>query len=202
VSAHYAGRDAGHGYVLSGMARSREETRRRLTTAAIDVVSRKGYHAASVNEIARRAGYSIGALYSNFGSKDDLLLAVFDEHVRWFEAQLDRAAQADDTTQATSDWIQSLTEKPDQFLVFIEFWAYAVRKPKMRREFATRMAELRKRVAATVVQRSGAISSGPPPDVVALLLLALGRGLALEKLVDPEAVPDQEVARLLAALAD
>src|SRR3954454_20233800 len=169
----------------------REETRRRLVAAAIEIVSRKGFQAASVDEIATRAGYSIGALYSNFSSKDDLLFEVFDEHVRWFEAQIEQAAQAADRSAAGAEWIGALAKKPDQFLVFIEFWGYAVRRPKVRRKFAKRMAELRSGVSEALGQ----------DDVTALLLLALGRGLALEKLVDPDAVPDEEVSRLLAALA-
>jgi AcrR family transcriptional regulator len=184
-----------------GTTSRRLETRRRLTAATIDVVSRKGFYAASVDDIAKRAGYSIGALYSNFTSKDELLFAAFDEHLRWFERQLEKIAQADDAATGALDWLESLSNKPDQFLVFIEFWGYAVRKPKLRVEFAERMTEMRQRIQDVVEQRSpGESPTGLSPDFIALLMLAIGRGLALEALVDPGAVPNEDVAKLLAAM--
>ena len=72
----------------------RAATQRKLTDAAIATVARRGFHAATVDAIADSAGYSVGAIYSNFGSKDELFLAVFDEHLAWFESVL--AAAPDD----------------------------------------------------------------------------------------------------------
>src|SRR3712207_1783074 len=66
----------------------RPSPRRRLLEAAISVVAERGFHAASVDAIAPEAGYSVGAIYSNFGGKDDLFMAVFDEHAAWFESVL------------------------------------------------------------------------------------------------------------------
>src|SRR5918999_207062 len=66
----------------------RLETQRRLVQAAIDVVARDGFHGATVNAIAQRAGFSVGAVYANFRGKDDLFLAVFEEHMRWLEEQV------------------------------------------------------------------------------------------------------------------
>jgi AcrR family transcriptional regulator len=74
-------------------AGKRAKTRRRLVEAAVEVVAEKGFHGASVDDIAARAGLSIGALYSNFGGNDELLFAIFDEHVQWFERTLEVVAQ-------------------------------------------------------------------------------------------------------------
>ncbi len=181
----------------------RTETRRRLVQAAIQVVARQGFHAASVDDIARQAGLSIGALYGNFAGKDDLLFAAFDEHVTWFEQRLHAAAERADPGAALNDWIGSLARDPEQFLIFIEFWAYAVRKPQARDDFARRMSEMRQAVAAAVDHRrqlAGTINAQPSPDSIALLLLALGRGLALEKLADPSTTPEKPAAELLANL--
>lgn len=161
----------------------REQTRRKLVRAATEEVARSGFHAASVDAIARRAGFSIGALYSNFDGKDDLFFAVFDGHVAWFEERLERAAAADDTTAAVSEWMAELGRDPDQFLVFVEFWAYAVRKPRVRRQLAERLAGMRTRVAE-ILGDAG----------LALWALAAARGLAIEKLADPRAVPDEAMA--------
>jgi AcrR family transcriptional regulator len=167
----------------------REQTRRKLVRAAADVVARHGFHQASVDEIASRAGYSIGALYSNFDTKDDLLFAVFDEHVVWFEDRLAAVAAAEDTGLAMTEWMAYLGRQPQQFLVFIEFWAYAVRKKRERMRLAQRLAQMRSRVAEVTGD-----------ERLALVALATARGLAIEKLADGDAVPNDVVAEFSAAL--
>jgi AcrR family transcriptional regulator len=168
----------------------------------MEVVAREGFHSASVSAIAERAGFSIGALYGNFAGKDDLLFAVFDEHVAWFEQRLELVVTADDPGRAMAEWIGFLGRRPDQFLIFIEFWAYAVRKPKVRQAFARRMAQMRSAVADAIelLGRNGGPIAAVPPDLAALVALAIGRGLALEKLVSPGAVPDKVLGGLLAEM--
>jgi AcrR family transcriptional regulator len=179
----------------------RTATRERLIEAATKVVARRGFHAATVDEIAEEAGFSVGALYSNFEGKDDLFLAVFDGHLRWYEERLGAAADTPDPGRVFSDWMDALTENPEQLLIFIEFWAYAVRKPKLRRTFAARLAEIRAAMATAIEERAAATGTDlpVPPETLALVLLAVGRGLGLEKLADDDAV-DDTVADLIAAL--
>lgn len=178
----------------------RARTRERLIAAATEVVAREGFHAASVDQIAERAGLSIGALYSNFVGKDEVLFAVFDGHVAWYEEQIRAAASSGDMAGSTARLLRLPEQTPEQFLVFIEFWAYAVRKPKVRKQFAERMAHMRKELAQAIASVRDHDQSGLPSDLAALLGLAAGRGLALETLVDPSSVPQQPVAELLAAL--
>src|SRR5918998_6714662 len=87
----------------------RAPTHARLVDAATKVVARRGFHTATVDEIAAEAGYSVGALYSNFRGKDDLFLEVFDGHMRWFAERLEAAAGAGDPGSAFRDWMDSLT---------------------------------------------------------------------------------------------
>lgn len=184
------------------LSQRRARTRDRLVQAATDVVAAEGFYSASVVQIAARAGLSIGALYSNFAGKDDLLLAVFDGHVRWFQKRVTATLEDPDLAGVAASWLRLRDSDSDQFLVFIEFWAYAVRRPKVRVQFAKRMAEMRAEIATAVQGRAqGRGSASPlPADIVALLTLALARGLALEKLVDADVVPDEAVAQLLAGL--
>lgn len=179
----------------------RAPTHARLVAAATKVVARRGFHAATVDEIADEAGFSVGALYSNFDGKDDVFLAVFDGHLRWFEERLEEAASAADPTRAFRDWMDALMKDPEQLLIFIEFWAYAVRRPKLRRSFAARMAEMRSDMTDALKQR--AESTGGelqlPAETLAVVLLAMARGLGIEKLADADAV-DDSVAQLVASL--
>ena len=64
--------------------RRREMTRTALIDAAAELIAERGYEGASLEEIAKRAGFTRGAIYSNFEGKDDLLLAVLD---RWFRGR-------------------------------------------------------------------------------------------------------------------
>jgi AcrR family transcriptional regulator len=179
----------------------RAATRERLIDAATKVVARQGFHAATVDQIAEEAGFSVGALYSNFDGKDDLFLAVFDGNLRWYEERLRAAAAAPDTDRAFRDWMDALTEDREQLMIFIEFWAYAVRKPKLRRTFAARLAEIRTAMAAAIEQRAASAGNDlpVPAETLALVLLAVGRGLGLEKLADADAV-DDAVAEVIASL--
>src|SRR3954471_16154329 len=90
----------------------RAPTHARLVAAATKVVARRGFHAATVDEIAKEEGFSVGALYSNFAGKDELYLAVFDGHLRWFEQQLAAAAAADDPLRAFGDAMEALARDP------------------------------------------------------------------------------------------
>ncbi len=90
---------------------SKALTRERLLAAARTVFARRGFHGASVEEIAAEAGYSTGALYSNFDGKEDLFLALMereiDEHAREIaeavrRARLGRRARA--RRRASTGW--------------------------------------------------------------------------------------------------
>jgi AcrR family transcriptional regulator len=171
----------------------RGRTRERLVAAAATVVAEQGFHTATVDAIAERAGYSIGALYGNFANKDELFLAVFDQHVLWFDELLASATDARDRADAATTWLRGLSKQPQQFLVFVEFWAYAVRQPKLKRELARRMRHMRQKVVAAAGESEEAALMG-------LLALAAARGLALEKIADPRAVPDTAASQAVVGL--
>jgi AcrR family transcriptional regulator len=177
-------------------------TRQRLIVAATEIVARHGFHAATVDAIAKHAGYSIGALYWNFAGKDELFLAVFDEHVSWFERQLVQAVGAAAPGEAAAQWLELSVSRPEQFLVFVEFWAYAVRNPKVRRAFAKRMRQMRETATEALSERAQSEGKQPAiaPGLAAVVGLAIGRGLAMEKLADPDAIDDEPIAQLFAAL--
>jgi AcrR family transcriptional regulator len=180
----------------------RQETRARLVRAAVKAVARDGFHAASVNAIAKSAGFSIGALYANFKGKDDLFFAVFEEHVRWFEEQVATVAAAADPVAAIEKAANMMGRDRSQFLIFVEFWAYAVRRPKLRQRFAARMAGMRGVLQDALEERAQRenVTYGLAPENMAVLGLALGRGLTLERFADPAAVSDEMIAQVWAGV--
>jgi AcrR family transcriptional regulator len=180
-------------------------TRSRLLDSAEAVFARQSFHGASVEEIAREAGATTGALYSNFAGKEDLFLALFEERiatdVRDYSQIVAIGTTVDEQARGAADhWMQILRERPDYFPLLIEFWAYAIRVPKLRERLAGRFAALRTASARLVSE--GAVQLGFPAnaeagELVGMLINALGNGLALEKLLDPDAVPDAAYGNLL-----
>jgi AcrR family transcriptional regulator len=180
-------------------------TRRRLIDAAEVVFARRGFHGASVEEIAREAGASTGALYSNFASKEDLFLALFEHtaasDVQHYSDVFAAGETPDERARGVADlWMQILRERPDYFPLIIEFWAYAVRQPRLRSDLAARFASLRSASAQMIVQGAderGIALSGEFADRLGLLITSLGNGLALQKLIDPDGVPDELYGEML-----
>src|ERR1700758_2395817 len=127
---------------------SKAHTRERLLDAARSVFASSGFHGASVEEIASTAGYSTGALYSNFDGKEDLFLVLMEreieEHAREIaEAVRARSTVAERAAGGARQWMQMIEREPDVLLLFTEFWAYGVRDAKVRPMIAARFAQAR-----------------------------------------------------------
>jgi AcrR family transcriptional regulator len=186
---------------------SKEQTRRRLLEAATRVFRRRGYRGASVEAIAAEAGYTVGALYSNFEGKEDLLLALLEEEIGAITKRVvAAAAEADDAIEklrrGALEWMAVLDEKREFYVLLIEFWTLWVRDPELRREHAERFAALRRTLGRLVEEqtRQLGLSLRLSPEEVGAAVVALADGLALQRLADPEAFSDDLLATLLATL--
>src|ERR1700690_1597800 len=107
---------------------SKANTRERLLAAARSVFARRGFHGASVEEIASEAGFSTGALYSNFDGKEDLFLVLMEreieEHAREItEAVRARASMSERATGGARQWMTMIERGPEGALLFGGFWA-------------------------------------------------------------------------------
>jgi AcrR family transcriptional regulator len=179
-------------------AEKQARTRAELITAATEVFARRGYQGASVEEIAEEAGYSHGAVYSNFSGKPELFLAVFEdymaERVRELaetQVALPEDAPLETRARALADqWMDRLARDPDSLLLHMEFIAHSGRDPELARRFGTRSAAMREALGRYIAQfEEEAGEELPiPADDLALVLRALGIGLAVESLVSPDAV--------------
>jgi AcrR family transcriptional regulator len=198
---------------VSSQRRSREErkaeTRAALLDAAGRVFARRGYHAASVDEVADDAGYSTGALYSNFEGKEDLFLALLQREIeRQAEgvaaAVADRGSLDERARGGAEYWVEFLDREPELVLLFMEFWAYAVRNPEIRTRFAARYAEVRGSLARIIDDgaRELGVELLRPPEQLAAAIDALADGFALQKLADPDSVPDELFGDALAMLLE
>jgi AcrR family transcriptional regulator len=186
---------------------SRAHTRERLLGAARSVFARSGFHGASVEEIASVAGFSTGALYSNFDGKEDLFLALMereiDEHAREIaEAVRERASVAERAAGGARQWMTMIEREPEPLLLFMEFWAYGVRDAEIRPKVAAQFAHMREVLTTLVADgvREFDLELDIPAEQLAIVIDALADGIARQKLADPEAVPDELMGRVLSVL--
>ena len=96
-----------------------------------------------------------------------------------------------------------LHEEPDAFPLFIEFWSYAVRDPKLRPRYAARLAAFRETFAQLIEDGASDLEIELPEgfaERMGTVINALGNGLALEKLADPDSVPDELLGWTLALI--
>lgn len=188
-------------------AESREQTRRRLLEAGARVFRHHGYRGASVEAIAAEAGYTVGAVYSNFEGKDDLVLALLEEQIGEItERVIAAAGEAKDAVEklrrGALEWMAVLDDERDFYVLLIEFWTLWVRDPELRSEHAERFAALRRALGGLVEEqaRQMGLSLRLSSEEVGAALVALADGLALQRLADREAFSDDLLATLVATL--
>ncbi len=177
----------------------KQETRNELVAAAAKVFAHRGFHGASIEQIAQEAGYSTGAVYWHFKGKDDLFLAVYEAQaaarVRDIEAFQERAeGDLPRGARAYADqFMARLRREPEFMILTIEFLVHAWRNPPLREAFGHRIAWGRlaaARILEEETRRTGYELPMPAQDL-ATVLRELGVGLGLAKLADPDAIPDR-----------
>jgi AcrR family transcriptional regulator len=189
-------------------AQRRQQTRARLLDAASQVFARRGFHAATIDEVADAAGYTKGAVYSNFANKDDLVLALLDQHLA---AQLEQveALCAIESSEELRAAIRAGTEQEfaaarDVGVLIVEFSLYAMRNPTAQAELAKRYRQLRGRLAELITKRYARHRTPPPmpPEHLAALALATDAGLFLQNAAEPDALPWELHADAMIQLLD
>ena len=186
----------------------RQQTRARLLDAAGQVFARRGFHAATVDEVADAAGYTKGAVYSNFANKDELFLALLDQRLA---AQLQQveALYAIESSEELRAALRVQTEQEfaaarDFGVLQVEFWLYAMRNPAAQAELARRYRQLRDRLAELITGRYTRHQIAPPmpPEHLAALAIATDSGLFLQFSAEPGALPWELRADALLQLLD
>jgi AcrR family transcriptional regulator len=177
----------------------KERTRDEIVAAAHRVFLRDGFHGATLDDIAEEAGYTKGAVYSNFEGKDALFLALLDAQfgVRLapFLDQIDAAESIDDALRGNARLMaETARREPLWAPLLVEFWTHASRDPSLRAEAAARHDRVLDAVGAGIAQlgeRFGIVWSRPPRELVRSAQ-AFARGIALERLLDPDAVAAED----------
>jgi AcrR family transcriptional regulator len=173
---------------------TRDETRERLFQAAAQVFEERGIGAASIDAIAAAAGFTRGAFYSNFASKDELIVAMLEDHadrsVQHFRDLLARHRNAGDFVSALARAERShqdpLGRAPLLHMELILFVARAEQRlPELRERLRARRALAAEIVSAINRETKNKID----PAWAGAMLLALEDGYRLHRLIDPHGTP-------------
>jgi AcrR family transcriptional regulator len=178
-------------------AEKQAETRERLLEAAEEVFRARGFSGSTIEEITERAGFSRGAFYSNFESREQLFIEllhrrVYDDFTRLLERSPRRQSPRA-RMRATARELASRYEHGERWLfeLWLECLAYAARHPEFASLPATFWRGNRALTAGTIETTYAQAGERPPIDAkhLATALTALDIGLAIQNLVDPEEVP-------------
>jgi len=182
------------------------QTRAQLMASARQLFLRRGFHAASLELVAEEAGFTIGAVYSRFGSKADLFLAILDEHIDRIVAEVAQVAGVDQPLGAHAELLAGrrmalLERETEWFPLVLEFWSHAARDERLRREFAARHERLVGAYAGLIEADYARLGLPLPlaPEVLARAVVAMGNGVALERLADPGRVPEELLSTMALA---
>ncbi len=176
-------------------------TRELLLDAAIDVFAEKGYHGASLDDVADAAGFTKGAVYSNFTRKSDLFRALLERETTRHDQALRQTVEAV-SLELLPDVAAELLAKPESSqeaqTLMVEFWMAAVRDPRLRPSLL-QTSDLVGEAFETRFKEAGA-SPGFSGRELAVVLDALVTGLLMDRALDPEGDQPALLARTLRRL--
>jgi AcrR family transcriptional regulator len=171
---------------------SQARTRALLLEVAAEEFLANGYSGTSLERIAELAGFSKGAVYGNFAGKDELCLAVLENH---FFAQLQRfvgefaagGTTIEDRLAVIERWWDVFLADEEWALLGIEFAVQTRRNPKIQAQLAERQKMVRAAVTTLLSQQIRQLGVRPvlPPDELGVVLVAVVGGIAVQRLSDP-----------------
>jgi AcrR family transcriptional regulator len=177
--------------------------------AAARVFADRGFAAASTDEIAAVAGFTKGAVYSNFASKDELFFALMDQQIPARVAEGRRLLRELPLTRDSAQIIgrylaEGLTANRDWQLLFLDYWQRAMRDPDIRERFVAHRRQVQDLITSEVERYLdlAGVESKLPARSLMFALLGLSNGLALEELLDPGTVPPELVGQILTAVIE
>ena len=173
-----------------------KRTRQSLLRAAAKLFCKRGLDGASIDEVAQAAGYTKGAFYANFKSKEELFLVMLDER---FAEELDRLDRALSGTQppeeearaAAVDFVHAATDQ-DWPKLYFQFVAHAARNEDFRQELATRHRAMRARLSEILERWKRGTGKQPPIpiDQITAMMSFMADGFLVDRIVEPELSED------------
>jgi AcrR family transcriptional regulator len=185
-----------------------EATRRKLLVAAERIFARDGFEAARLEDIASLAGYTRGAFYANFQSKEDIFFALLERWVGQRISEVDALLAQQETPakllRALREHYAQITQDRRLALLSLEFKLFAIRHPEAHARLRARQRRLRAS-SGDLLRRIARVTGRTLPiscTAAATGFGALSSALSLEHFVDPTMVSEQETRHLLVVFFD
>jgi|SRR5580698_580069 AcrR family transcriptional regulator len=185
-----------------------EATRARLIRAAEKIFARDGFEAAKLEEIAAEAGYTRGAFYANFESKEDLFLALLEgeisSRINTVERMTRDLTDPREKLHAFREFFLTICQDRRWSLLALEFKLFAVRHPEVK----ARLTAMNRRLVGPRIGLLQAIMEGSgrklpiSPQAVAMSLSAVTNALSLEHMLDRSLMPETALKEILANYFD
>jgi AcrR family transcriptional regulator len=191
--------------------RRRAMTRQHLLDAAAIVFTRNGFHGSTLDEVATTAGFTKGAVYSNFKSKDELFLALLDYRIeRQFAVATEVLDSGSHESSVQFPAVRELLHSNAFFwddswtTLYLEFVVYSRRNPEAAVKLAASAQRTRALVTEMVEREYSLVGTTPryPTAHLAEISLALFSGLGIDRLVDPASVTEETLDTVLTYLYD
>ncbi|MCC3778219.1 TetR/AcrR family transcriptional regulator [Streptomyces sp. UNOB3_S3] len=192
--------------------KTRPQTVGKLRESARALFTDKGFHATSISDICEGAGLTRGAFYSNFRDKEELFLALYDDHAERLVAGVDAALAAlPEGADPFAVLLEHLAARGEEsrrwFLASMEFTLQAMRDPALARELATheeRVITALTGLMERLLARAGRTPALDPADLTRLAV-ALHEGLTLLRLTEAarggdDSLPDRLLPHLMRVL--
>lgn len=189
-------------------SRRQEITRARLIQSAEKIFACDGFEAAKLEEIAADAGYTRGAFYANFESKEDLFCALLENEISSrigvLEREMSRVRDPEAKLKAMREFFLSKTLDRRWCMLALEFKLFAVRHPEVRKRLVAmhrRFVEPRVGMLEEVMK---ALGRKLPISACAtgVSMAALGNSLMLENMLDPVLMPQSDALQIMSNFFD
>jgi AcrR family transcriptional regulator len=187
---------------------TRSEVRDRILDAASKVFAAEGFAGATIDAIGQAAGFTKGAVYSNFESKDELFLALLDREFELRGEQIattldnsggDTGAAATELSRAVLD---SVRDHSDYYVLFAEYWLRAQRDPQLRERLIERRRAAAADQALHIVKSTDAVASDRQLADLAQLVVTVNLGIAMEEVLRPGTINPDLLAQLITAVLE
>jgi len=189
-------------------AEKKELTTGQLLETARKVFLERGYHRSTLDDIADAAGFTKGAVYARFKSKDELFFALYDEWVDQRIVDLERyntpPKTFEELLRTDARRLTALRNAhADWYLLLLEFWTYAARDERLRQELAAHHERFVRELAKAIEASAKALGAtlNRPAIYLARAGSAMALGVTLERLLDPLGVPETLMESMLVLLA-
>jgi AcrR family transcriptional regulator len=182
-----------------------EETRRVLLKSARLIFARDGFEACRIEDIAAAAGYTRGAFYANFETKEELFFALLQEETDRHAARIHAIVEGNDSVErrvsALRDYYVQCIADRQWGMLMLEFKLFAARHPKVRPKLAAIHRRIRASMKLEVLRKLLGIDTADPEPRSAMLEGVMA-GLFLEHTYDPERLSERQAAKFLGHIFD